>query len=443
MKFDYYHFKCYFYKTINISHVTFMITEDDLNFIISDQREVFLSKPQGVLRDLDMEQYLNTRQIVIISGIRRCGKSTLLRQFAQRLGNDFVYANFDDERLLNFEVSDFSALLTLWHKQSSGTNIIIDEIQNIPQWERFVCRIHDEGYKVFLSGSNSRLLSGELGTHLSGRYKQISLYPFSFAEYLDFAGITIKKTTISRAAVSKAFDDYLMHGGFPLYCLSKDEEILSTLYENIMYKDILYRYAIHEKKAFRELAHYTLSNTAKEFSYRNISRLLGIRSDTSTKNYLSYMEEAFLLFQVSKYDYSLKKQYVSNKKIYCIDNGLSTRVAFRISQDSGRLLENMVFIELCRRNYQVYFHRELKECDFVCLRNNTVVSLIQVCDYLRPENKKRETEGLSEAMKIYRLSEGYILTRGKSETITFPGTKQIIRVTNIIDWLLLNEDLSN
>ncbi|MCX6308922.1 MAG: ATP-binding protein, partial [Bacteroidia bacterium] len=330
-----------------------MISEQDLEFVVSDQRESFISKPQGVLRHLDMNLYLNNEQIVVVSGIRRCGKSTLLRQFAHRLENDFLYANFDDERLLHFEVSDFSALLILWHKQSNSRNVIMDEIQNIPQWERFVRRIHDEGYKVFLSGSNSKLLSGELGTHLSGRYKQLSLFPFSFAEYLDFASIPIKKTTQAQAAVSKAFDDYLLHGGFPLYCLSKDEELLSTLYENILYKDILFRYAIQEKKAFRELAYYAVSNTGKEFSYRNISRLLGIKSDTSTKNYLSYMEEAFLLFQTPKYDYSLKKQYVSNKKIYCIDNGLSNRVAFRFSQDSGRLLENLVFIELLRRGFQV------------------------------------------------------------------------------------------
>ena len=413
-----------------------MINEQELNFIVNDQREAFIAKQQGVLRHLDMSLYLNSEQIVIVSGIRRCGKSTLLRQFAHRLGDDFVYANFDDERLLHFEVSDFSALLTLWHKQNSSRNVIMDEIQNIPQWERFVRRIHDEGYKVFLSGSNSKLLSGELGTHLSGRYKQLSLYPFSFAEYLDFAGILVKKTTLAQAAISKAFDDYLLHGGFPLYCLSKDEELLTTLYENILYKDILFRYAIQEKKAFRELAYYAISNIGKEFSYRNISRLLGIKSDTSTKNYLSYMEEAFLLFQTPKYDYSLKKQYVSNKKIYCIDNGLSNRVAFRFSQDSGRLLENLVFIELLRRGYQVYFHKQQRECDFVCLQNNTVVSLIQVCDSLTPENRKRETEGLLEAMNTYRLIQGTLLTRGKPETISLPETEQTIQIINVIDWLL-------
>lgn len=413
-----------------------MINEYDLDFVVSDQRELFSSRMPGVFRQINFDSYLNSEQIVIVSGIRRCGKSTLLRQFVGRLGDDFVYINFDDERLLHFEVSDFSTLLILWHKQNASRNVIIDEIQNIPKWERFVRRIHDEGYKVFLSGSNSKLLSGELGTHLTGRYKQIELYPFSFAEYLDFAGIIVKKTTASRAAVSKAFDEYLPQGGFPLYCLSKDEEILATLYENILYKDILFRYAIQEKKAFRELAHYALSNIGKEFSYRKISRLLGIKSDTSTKNYLSYMEGPFLLFQVPKYDYSLKKQYISNKKIYCIDNGLSSRVAFRFSQDSGRLLENMVFIELRRRGYQVYFHKKMKECDFVCLQHNKIINVIQVCEFLTPENYTRETEGLLEAMDTYHLSEGTILTRGKPEIIPLPGPAQSIRMVNIIDWLL-------
>lgn len=413
-----------------------MITNQELEFIISDQREMFLSRASGVMRRIDTDVYLSSEQIVIVSGIRRCGKSTLLRQFAQRLGDDFVYANFDDERMLHFDVSDFAGLLTYWHKQSDSRTVIMDEIQNIPQWERFVRRIHDEGYKVFISGSNSKLLSGELGTHLTGRYKLIELYPFSFREYIDFAGIAVKKTTTSLAALSKAFDDYLLQGGFPLYCLSKDDDVLTTLYENILYKDILFRYSIQEKKAFRELANYALSNIGKEFSYRNISRLLGIKSDTSTKNYLSYMEEAFLLFQLPKYDYSLKKQYVSNKKIYCIDNGLRNRVSFRFSEESGRLLENMVFIELRRRGYRVYFHKESKECDFVCLRSNAVVNVIQVCDYLSPENKNRETEGLAEAMNTYKLPEGYIITRGKPETISLPASGQTIHIVNVIDWLL-------
>lgn len=413
-----------------------MITDQELEFIIADQREMFLSRACGILRRINTDIYLNSQQIVIVSGIRRCGKSTLLRQFAQKLGDDFVYANFDDERLLNFDVSDFAGLLTLWHKQSNSKTVIMDEIQNIPQWERFVRRIHDEGYKVFISGSNSKLLSGELGTHLTGRYKQIELYPFSFREYIEFAGLTVKKTTASLAQVSKAFDNYLKQGGFPLYCLSKDDEVLTTLYENILYKDILFRHSIQEKKAFRELANYALSNIGKEFSYLNISRLLGIKSDTSTKNYLSYMEEAFLLFQLPKYDYSLKKQYVSNKKMYCIDNGLRNRVAFRFSEDSGRLLENLVFIELRRRGYRVYFHKESKECDFVCLLNNTVVSVIQVCDYLSAENQNRETEGLKEAMNTYSKPEGYIITRGKTETIPLPGSGQTIYITNVIDWLL-------
>lgn len=413
-----------------------MMNEIDLDFVISDQREVFLSRKLGVSRRIDFESHLNSEQIVIVSGIRRCGKSTLLRQFADRLGDDFVYANFDDERLLHFEISDFSTLLTIWHKQTVSRNVIIDEIQNIPKWERFVRRIHDEGYKVFLSGSNSKLLSGELGTHLTGRYKQIELYPFSFAEYLDFSGIAVKKTTISRAAVSKSFDEYLLHGGFPLYCLSRDEEILATLYENILYKDILFRHAIQEKKAFRELAHYVLSNIGKEFSYRKISSLLGIKSDTSTKNYLSYMEDSFLLFQIPKYDYSLKKQYVSNKKMYCIDNGLSSRIAFRFSKESGRLLENMVFIELRRRGYQVYFHKKTKDCDFVCMHHTKIIAVIQVCEFLTPENYVREIEGLKEAMNTYHLSEGIILTPGKSDILQLEVPGQNIQVLNIIDWLL-------
>ncbi|OPZ97370.1 MAG: hypothetical protein BWY72_01245 [Bacteroidetes bacterium ADurb.Bin416] len=413
-----------------------MITESDLEFVIADQRANFLSKPIGVLRHITMDNFINSSQIVVISGVRRCGKSTLLRQFAQRMGNECVYANFDDERLLHFEVADFSTLLMVWHKQTSCKTVIMDEIQNIPSWQRFVRRIHDEGYKVFISGSNAKLLSGELGTHLSGRYKQLTLTPFSFAEYLDLLALPVQKTTINLAAVSKAFDHYLLNGGFPLYCQTNDHDVLSTLYENILFKDILFRYAIQERRSFRSLAYYALSNIGKEFSYRNITNILGIKSDTSTKNYLAFMEEAYLLFQVPKYDHSLKKQYVSNKKLYSIDNGLSGSVAFRISQDRGRLLENLVYIELFRRGYQLFYHKQQKECDFVCIKQHRIDHLIQVCDDITPENTSREVDGLLEAMNAYNLSKGIILTRGKPQSIALAQTGKHVTVINIIDWLL-------
>ena len=180
-----------------------------LQNLIADQREQFLARECGIPRDVDLERHLGNRQIVVISGVRRCGKSTLLRQIAERLADDFHYLNLDDERLLGFEVGDFEEAMLAFGKESDSRTILLDEIQNVPEWERFVRRIHDDGCKVFLTGSNAELLSSELGTRLTGRYSLVELFPFSFAETLAFLNIDgSRRSTAGRAAILKAFASY-------------------------------------------------------------------------------------------------------------------------------------------------------------------------------------------------------------------------------------------
>ncbi|HOB70951.1 MAG TPA: AAA family ATPase, partial [bacterium] len=162
--------------------------------ILSDQREVFGGKSPGIERNINFETALKHERIVVVSGVRRAGKSTLLRQFAQKM-DDWHYANFDDERLINFSVDDFQTMMVIFHKRSLSKNIIIDEIQNVDEWERFARRIHDEGYKLFVSGSNAKMLSSELGTHLTGRYAKIELFPFSFKEFINFKGLDLQIVT--------------------------------------------------------------------------------------------------------------------------------------------------------------------------------------------------------------------------------------------------------
>jgi len=195
-----------------------MITTTQLEELVLDQKEAFLLRAPGISREIDLERYRGTGQIVVISGVRRCGKSTLLRQIAV-LYPDFLYINFDDDRLLDFSVTDFSTLMLVFGKLSPDTRVIfIDEIQNVTGWERFVRRIHDDGYKIFLTGSNAKLLSAELGTHLTGRYAKVELFPFSFREVLHFKGITVSGLTQKKKAeILREFDLYLKGGGFPEY----------------------------------------------------------------------------------------------------------------------------------------------------------------------------------------------------------------------------------
>jgi predicted AAA+ superfamily ATPase len=381
------------------------------------------------------DKYLGTSQICVISGIRRSGKSTLLAQFSKKV-NNFYFINFDDERLADFSVEDFRNLMITFQKLYKSKTVFLDEIQNVEGWERFVRRIHDEGYKVFITGSNAKLLSSELATHLTGRYIKLELYPFSFKEFLQFNKIDYKKrTSANQAKVFKQFKKYLEEGGFPEYLEFDDPEYLKRVYDDILYKDLLVRFKIKEVKAFKQLAAFLFTNFTKEISYNSLKKTLGFKSTTSVKNYVEFMQESFLIFELYKYDFSLKKQFVSDKKIFAIDNGLRNIVSFYFSKDSGRLLENLVFIELKRQGKEVYYYKNKGECDFLVKEKSKIVSVVQVSKYIEKGlNERRELGGLIEAMKKFELKEGVILTESQEEIIKKDGF--IINVMPTWKWLL-------
>lgn len=408
---------------------------DNLEDILMDQRELFESKRNWIIRDIDFEKYIKTSHITIISGIRRGGKSTLLRQFAEKYEDYYYYINFDDERLINFTVQDFADMMMLFQKQSSARTIFIDEIQNIEGWERFIRRIHDEEYKIFITGSNAKLLSSELGTHLTGRYLKVELFPFSFSEYLRYNKLSYQKvTTKVKSSILKHFDSYLIHGGMPEYLKYGEEEFLSRTYEDIIYKDIISRYKLKEVKQFKQLSHYLFSNFTSDISYNSLRNTLGIKSPVSVKNYIGYLEESFLAFELFKYDYSLKQQHIRQKKIYIIDNGIRNSIAFRFSSDKGKLLVNLVFLEYKRRGIQVYMHRNKTECDFIVEDKQKIISAVQVCYNLNENNKKREMRGAIIAMDHYNLDSSCILTYNQSETETLTDGRVIV-IMPVWKWL--------
>ncbi|MBI4023889.1 MAG: ATP-binding protein [Verrucomicrobia bacterium] len=402
--------------------------------VILDQKEAFLRKDPGIPREADLTRYLKSPHIVVFSGVRRCGKSTLLRQIAARL-DAFYYINFDDERLIDFTVADFSDLMVIFQKQYPARFFLADEIQNVPGWERFIRRLHDEGYKVFLTGSNARLLSSEMATHLTGRHLRMDLYPFSFREFLAFHQVSLDhKTSSGKARVLKFFDRYLLHGGFPERIKYDDSEFVKRVYEDILHRDIIARFQIREVKAFKQLAHYLFSNFTSEISYNSLKNILGFKTAMSVRNYVGFMEESYLLFELFKYDYSLKKQHVNNKKVYVIDGGMRNAVAFHFSGDRGKYLENMVFLELKRRGHQVYFFRNRQECDFVVEAKGRISQTIQVCLEVHAGNRKRELDGLMDAMKTLGVSRGLVLTLNQAERITLG--KHRVEFVPAWEWLL-------
>lgn len=405
-----------------------------LEDVAIDQFDGFSKKESGIERDIDFDEYLKTKQIVVISGIRRSGKSTLLRQFSEKM-EDFYYINFEDERLVDFTVDDFNNLLIIWKKNWKSNNVLIDEIQNVEKWELFVARLKAEGYKVFITGSNSKLLSSEFATRLTGRYSMIKLYPFSFKEFLFYKNIKFNKiTSDAKADILKMFDEYLIEGGFPNHIILKDREFLETVYKDVIYKDIMARFKIKGIKRFREFTGFLFTNFTKEVNYNSIAKILEIKSSNSVIDYIEALEESYLIFELFKYDFSQKEQFRENKKIYVIDNGMRKKIAFYFSEDRGKFLENMVFIELKRRGKEAFYFKDKNECDFIIREKEKITEAIQVCSELNGSNEKREFSGLIDAAKSFDIKEGLILTENQEEEKNINGID--IKIMPMWKWLL-------
>ena len=384
----------------------------------------------------------SSNQIEVISGIRRCGKSTVLNEIRYKNKEKDFYMNFDDDRLLHFTVKDFQLLYELFIELFGEQNTFyFDEIQNIEGWERFVRRLHDYNKKVYITGSNASLLSSELGTRLTGRYVSHELFTFSFEEYLMFKNVLVTKeklfSTSGKAEIKKYFFEYSEKGGFPEYLQTGNKDYLKYLFESLLYRDVLVRHKLVNEKEMRELVLSLASNLSKLITYNSLAKFIGVRNASTVKKYLQYLENSYLIFQINKYNHSVKKQLFSPKKIYFIDNALASILGFRFSDDKGRYLENLVFIEIKRRGYEVFYHKELKECDFLLREKNKIVSAIQVSLSLN-EHKTREREfsGLLEAMELYNLQSGLILTEDEEEKVSVDGKQ--INILPVWKWILLD-----
>jgi len=386
-------------------------------------------------------------EIIVLSGIRRCGKSVLLENTRRIRGseNDY-YFNFEDERLVNFGTEDFELLhqtfISLYGIQKT---FYLDEVQNIPAWELFVRRLYNSGYKIYLTGSNANLFSEELGTRLTGRYISLDIYPISFAEFSQYY-VSLERrdfSTIEIGTLKERYSKYLELGGIPAYIRNQDIEYLRSLYESILYRDIIARYKIGNPDALKKLLFYLASNCSKEVT---LSKLLGminnngtiIKSSSTISDYCGYIEKSFLCFFVNRYDDNLKAQQQAPRKVYFADHVLAKTLGFRTSEDGGRMLENIVFLELKRRGYDVFYYKNVKECDFVIRTGIHTQQVIQVCiELYDPSTKEREISGLIEAMGKFSLSDGLIITENEEyvETLEIKKRKYNIVVMPIWKWL--------
>lgn len=418
------------------------ITKENLEAVLREQRENFVRRDLGLERKIlpRVKSLLDLPHIVIITGLRRAGKSTLLAQLANKyLEDNYHFVNFDDDRLLDFSIEDFSLLDGVLLESFGEQDVyLFDEIQNVPEWERYVRRLHDAGKKIFITGSNASLFSQELGTRLTGRHVNVELYPFSFREFLCFkeqeALLEPHLSTRQRNYLIKYSNDYLQTGGIPDYLKYPKKEILKQMYENILYRDIVARYNISSAKNIKELALFLATNVSSLVSFNKLTSNLKLKSATTVKNYIDYLENAWLFFVVNVFDYSVKRQQIASKKVYMIDNGLRNAVGFKFSRDTGRLMENVVFLSLRRRGKDIFYYKTARshEVDFY-LRSEK--RLLQVSHAFDTEDlKERETRSLFEASDELGVDDLVIVTEREKDQIS-KGEKTI-QVVPLSEWLL-------
>lgn len=380
----------------------------NLERILRDQREELLSVDYSslIVRREESEIDLNSRLAQIVIGVRRCGKSTLCQKVLTDSKVLFAYVNFDDEELSSLHTEELNdVILTLYRIYGSFTHLFMDEIQNVPKWHLFVNRLLRQGIHLILTGSNANLLSGELATHLTGRYNEICLFPFSFSEYCIAKGIRLDaSTTKSTGILLNALDVYLQQGGFPeTLQMTRYDKYVSSLLTAIISKDICNRYKVRYKKTLQQLANGILDHFCQEISYSDIQEAYFLNSIHTAKNYVAYLENAYLIRLVPRYSFkSIERQTM--RKAYCIDNAFITNHDDALQTENlGWRLENIIAIELYRRmeheTQQLFYLRQHKnyEVDFVIVERNQVKQLIQVTyDFTHPKTKlyNREVGGL-------------------------------------------------
>lgn len=400
-----------------------MLLQTQIAEVADTQSENFLSKNLGWERELLHNLEVLNNFALIVTGVRRCGKSTLLFQLLNEKFDRAFYLNFEDSRLAGFENDDFKRLNIEITKRKPQV-LFFDEIQMLKNWELFVRQKLDEGYKVAITGSNATLLSTELGTKLTGRHLSVELFPFSYTEFL---GLKKLKNT------DKSVIEYLKRGGFPEYLKTGNGFVLNQLLEDILYRDIAIRYGVRDVKSLKQLTVYLLSNIGKPVSATNLKTLFGIKSVSALLDYFYYLESAYLVQFLPMFSYSLKKQIRNPKKVYAIDLGLFTENSIVFSDENGRRLENTVYLHLRRKYKELYYFQEKKECDFVVFEKGKPKELIQACYELTPENVERETNGLYTAMEHFKMTTGKIVTLNLKDSFTKAGKK--IEVVPLKDFL--------
>jgi len=384
-----------------------------LSDIALSQKDFVASIDTGIERDLLPKLPNVTSHALVVVGVRQCGKSTLVQQFVNKIGQDYFYMNFEDIRLSSFEIEDFG-LLDKLIKDSDCKLLFFDEIQNAPKWELYIRQKLNEKYRVVLTGSNASMLSRELGTKLTGRHLEKELFPFSYSEFLRLA---------SKNPSAETLDEYLQSGGFPEYLKTGNLDIITNLQNDILYRDIAVRYNLRDISSLRRLFSFLASNASQRTQPSKLTSVCSVKSPTTVLEYLSYFECSYLMQTMPVFAKSLKAQSLAPKKVYISDLGLIKASSLSFSKNFGALLENFVFNHLRLQTKELfYFSNSNSECDFVA-NPYTKPLCIQACYDMSIDNQDREIKGILAALEFFDVKEGYILTRNSRDEILKNGKK--------------------
>lgn len=388
-----------------------MIRQDEIALVMDSQRATFLKQDSGFNRDALANIPVADSFATIITGIRRCGKSTLLLQLLRRDYQDAIYLNFDDIRLSGFETDDLIRL----HREIEKREIKIlffDEIQIVEGWEKYINQLLRESYKVFITGSNASMLSVELGTHLTGRHLSMELFPFSYSEFIRFRELSNDEHAVMT---------YLKTGGIPEYLKTGIPVVLNALVDDILMRDIAIRHSVRDVTSLRQLTTFLITNTGNLVSANKLVGMFDIKSPATFLEYFSFLKDAYLLEFVPIFSHSLKVQSRNPKKVYVMDMGLYTENSVSTADNVGRRLENLVFLHLRREYKHIFYYKERGECDFITMEKNVLKEAVQVCLKINDENFDREYNGLLEAMQNLGLQKGFIITLNQSDTFEKDG----------------------
>ena len=384
---------------------------------------------------------LRDKLIKVITGVRRSGKS-IFSHLSLR-GENYAYVNFDDERIVGIEAKDLNTLLEVLHEIYGDFDfILLDEIQNIAGWELFANRLMRQGYNLVITGSNSSLLSRELATHLTGRCVSFEMYPFSFREYLKYFDIKVRETPTTReiGILNHHLSKYINIGGFPeVYKVSSRTIYLRELYDMIISRDVVGRYKVKFVRDLKEMAFYLISNFSSRISYNKLKNIFRVKSVHTIKNYISYLEDAYMLFQLFPFSWKVKYQLMQVKKVYSIDTGLIEALSPGSSKNLGRIMENVVAVDILRRepreNVFFYLTPRHEEVDFVIREGMKIKQLIQVTYASgRDEIEKREIKSLIKASNELKCKDLEIITWDYEDELNVDG--KIIKCIPLWKWLL-------